>query len=128
VYPDSPLVPETAMQIATLNEWFATKDYDTRHALLPPEGVRLGDHLLRDGPASSRARGGEARVLRIVEAYQAINYREDVAETCTEARMFYPEDTDVRRACGGRPWPERLARRARPSAGESAASRRVPPR
>jgi hypothetical protein len=39
----------------------------------------------------------------MVEAYQAINYREDVAETCTEARRFYPQDGEVRRLCGAAP-------------------------
>jgi outer membrane protein assembly factor BamD len=131
VYPDSPLVPETGKQIATLNEWFATKDYDTgmhyfRRKAYDSAIIYFRDvtRLFPGTPAAKRA------YLRIVEAYQAINYREDVAETCTEARKFYPEDTDVRRACGGAPvaGTDSAAARAAGAPAESAASRRVPPR
>jgi outer membrane protein assembly factor BamD (BamD/ComL family) len=41
--------------------------------------------------------------LRLLEAYRAINYKEDVAETCTEARKFYPDDAEVRQACASVP-------------------------
>lgn len=104
VYPDSPLVPEVGRQITTLNEWFATKDYDTgmhyfRRKAYDSAIIYFRDvtRLFPGTPAAKRA------YLRMVEAFRAINYREDVAETCTEARKFYPEDGDVRRACGGAP-------------------------
>ncbi len=49
-------------------------------------------------PGTPRAK---ASYLKLLDAYRKINYREDVTETCTEARKFYPDDTDVARACSG---------------------------
>lgn len=131
VYPDSPLVPETGKQIAMLNEWFATKDYDTgmhyfRRKAYDSAIIYFRDvtRLFPGTPAAKRA------YLRIVESYQAINYREDVAETCAEARKFYPADADVRRACGGAPVAGADSAAARPPAVTAAdsAAPRVPPR
>ena len=55
--------------------------------------MKIGEHLLV----------GIGSNLRLLDAYQAIKYREDVAETCTEARKFYPDDAEIGRSCASVP-------------------------
>jgi outer membrane protein assembly factor BamD len=103
-YPDSPYVQRAGQQIAELNEMFARKDYDTglyylRRKAYDSAVIYFKD-VVRLYPGTPSAR---LAYLRMVDAYQAINYREDIAEVCTEARKFYPDDAAVRRACGAVP-------------------------
>lgn len=102
LYPESPLVPATGREIAKLNDWFARKDFETGMHYLRRKAYDSAIIYLKDVtrlyPGTPTAKQA---YLRLVDAYGAIRYKEDVAETCTEARKFYPEDGDVRQACGG---------------------------
>lgn len=100
LYPDSPLSAESGKQIATLNDWFATKDFDNgmhylRRKAYDPALIYFRDvvRLYPGTPAARRA------YFRMVEAYRAINYKEELAEVCTEMRRFYPTDAQVAREC-----------------------------
>ena len=103
-YPDSPFVQQAGQQIAELNEMFARKDYETGQHYLRRKAYDSAIIYFRDVvrlyPGTPSAR---LSYLRLVDAFKAINYREDIAETCTEARKFYPDDAGVRRACGAVP-------------------------
>ncbi|MGZ8412757.1 MAG: outer membrane protein assembly factor BamD [Gemmatirosa sp.] len=100
LYPESPLTAETGKQIAMLNEWFATKDYDTglhylRRKAYDPALIYFRDvvRLYPGTPAARRA------YFRMIESYRAINYREELTEVCAEMRRFYPNDAEVDRSC-----------------------------
>ena len=104
LYPDSKLVPEAGKRIAHLNAMFAQKDYDTGDYYMRRKAYDSAVIYFRDVtrlyPGTPAARES---YLRMVEAFRAINYKEDVAETCTEARKFYPTDPDITRACASVP-------------------------
>jgi outer membrane assembly lipoprotein YfiO len=104
LYPDSPMSAEAGKQIQTLNDWFATKDYDNgmhylRRKAYDPALIYFRDvvRLYPGTPAARRA------YLRMVDAYKAINYKEELAEVCAEMRRFYPTDADVARECPAAP-------------------------
>jgi len=103
-YPDSPVAADARKQVATLEQWFATKDYDNGmhylrrkaydSAILYFKGVTVRY------PQTPRARDA---YLRLVEAYRAIRYTEDARETCATLHRTYPGDRDVRAHCGPGP-------------------------
>ena len=100
LYPGSPLTAETGKQITMLNEWFATKDFDTgmhyfRRKAYDPALIYFRDvvRLYPGTPAARRA------YFRMLESYRAINYKEEQAELCAEMRRFYPTDAEVAQAC-----------------------------
>ena len=101
-YPDSPFAKEAATQIASLNEMFARKDFENGEHYLRRKAYDSAIIYFRDVtrlyPGTPSAR---ASYLKLLDAYRKINYREDVTETCTEARKFYPDDPAIGRACSG---------------------------
>lgn len=100
LYPDSKLVPEAGKQIAQLNDWFARKDLENGEHYLRRKAYDSAIIYFRDivrlYPGTPAAK---TSYLHLLAAYKAINYREDIAETCTEARRFYPTDADIGRVC-----------------------------
>lgn len=102
LYPDSKLVPVAGKEIATLNAMFAAKDFEAgeyylRRKAYDPALIYYKD-VTRLYPGTPSAR---LSYLRMLQAYRAINYKEEMAETCVEARKFYPDDAEVQRACTG---------------------------
>jgi outer membrane protein assembly factor BamD len=101
-YPESPYAREAATQIAALNEMFARKDYENGEHYLRRKAYDSAIIYYRDVtrlyPGTPSAK---ASYLRMLDAYRRINYREEIQETCTEARKFYPEDPEIGRACNG---------------------------
>jgi len=104
LYPDSKLVPVAGERIADLNARFAQKDYDAGDYYMRRKYYDSAIIYFRDVtrlyPGTPAAKQS---YLRMVEAFRAINYKEDIAEICTEARKFYPTDADVTRACASVP-------------------------
>ena len=104
LYPDSKLVPKAGERIAHLNEMFAQKDYETGDYYMRRKAWDSAVIYFRDVtrlfPGTPSAKQS---YLRLLEAFRKINYKEDIAETCTEARKFYPNDGDVGRACASVP-------------------------
>jgi outer membrane protein assembly factor BamD len=101
LYPDSPRRPEGERAIRRLEEWFATKDYDTgmhyfRRKAYDSAIIYFKD-VVKNHPETVKARDAN---LRLVESYRAIRYREDAAEVCTALGQKYPSDRDVRGLCG----------------------------
>jgi outer membrane protein assembly factor BamD len=107
LYPDSKLKPEADQQIKRLEEWFATKDYETgmhyfrRHAF--DSAIIYFRDVVKDHPETDKAREAQ---LRLVESYRAIHYREDANEVCTALQKSFPNDREVREACGTAPLPQ----------------------
>ena len=100
IYPNSPLREAAEQRAAKLEQWFATKDYNTgmyylRRKAYDPAILYFRD-VIRLYPNTPRTR--EA-YLRLVQAFRAIKYREDARETCTAVRQLYPTDREVATAC-----------------------------
>lgn len=101
LYPNSPVTVQGDKELAKLDEWFATKDYETgRHYLKRKaydSAIIYFKDVIRLHPAAPKTR--EA-YLRLHEAYTAINYKDDARDTCEAARKNYPTDREVRQLCG----------------------------
>ena len=104
LYPESPLVPQAAQHLTTLDEWFATKDYETGYHYLKRKAydsaIIYFKDVIRLHPNAKKTR--EA-YLRLHDAYGAINYRDDARDLCTEMHKNYPGDRDVLKTCGAAP-------------------------
>jgi outer membrane protein assembly factor BamD len=101
LYPNSPLIPKAEEQLARLDEWFATKDFETGYHYLKRKAYDSSIIYFKDviklHPEAKKTR--EA-YLRLLDAYHAINYKEDARELCDQMRTKYPNDRDVKDACG----------------------------
>jgi outer membrane assembly lipoprotein YfiO len=101
LFPNSPLIPRANQQIAKLDEWFATKDYETGYHYLKRKAydsaIIYFKDVIRLHPTAPKAR--EA-YLRLHQSYRAINYRDDARDLCDAMRKAYPTDRDVMRECG----------------------------
>jgi len=102
LYPTSPLVPKAQKELADLENWFATKNYDAglfylRRKAFDSAILYFKDVLTR-WPNSPTAKETS---LRLVEAYKAIRYREDASDLCTQLRRKYANDGVVKETCSG---------------------------
>ena len=107
--------------ILELEQWFATKEYETglfyfrRKAY--DSGIIYFTNVIERWPHVPRARDA---LLRLAESYRAIRYREELDETCTRLRATWPSDAEVSETCrgtrmvadtaGARPIPESSSR------------------
>jgi outer membrane protein assembly factor BamD len=126
--PDSPLIPEARKEIATLENWFAIKNYGNamyylRDKAYDPANIYL-KYILETWPDAPKAKDAG---LRLVESYRAIRYTEEANEICAALRTKYPTDPEVGRTCP--PPPASAAKPATsapvkpPTAGDSTAAR-----
>jgi outer membrane protein assembly factor BamD len=93
---------ETARrEIAELEQWFATKNYETGRFYFRQKAfdsaILYFKYVIDRWPHVPRARDA---LLRLAESYKAIRYRDDYTDTCTKLRQTYPGDPDVARICG----------------------------
>jgi outer membrane protein assembly factor BamD len=100
IYPNSPLREPAERRASKLEQWFATKDYDTgmyylRRKAYDPAILYFRD-VIRLYPNTPKTR--EA-YLRLVQSYRAIRYRDDARETCMAVRQLFPSDREVGTAC-----------------------------
>jgi outer membrane assembly lipoprotein YfiO len=104
LYPDSDLAERARRELAELDQWFATKNYETglyyfrRKAY--DSALLYFRLVVQRWPQVPRVRDA---LLRIAESSQEIRYREDYVETCTKLRQSYPGDADVVRVCADAP-------------------------
>ena len=104
LYPDSELKDEAERQMGRLQEWFASKDYESglyyfRRKAFDSAIIYFKD-VVKNYPQTAKSR--EA-YLRLAESYEAIRYREDKKEVCTTLQEKYPSDREVTRTCGAPP-------------------------
>jgi outer membrane protein assembly factor BamD len=101
-YPDSPLRDSAVKQIERLDEWFGIKGYNNGVTYLKRKAYDSSIIYFRDVvksyPKTDAARKSQ---IRLVQAYRAIKYKEDVAETCGSLEKAHPGDKDVAKACRG---------------------------
>ena len=104
LYPDSPLRKDTDSELKRLDEWFATKDFDTGDAYFRRKAYDSAIIYFRDVvknyPNTDRARQA---MIRMVTAYRSpiMNYKEDAREVCATLRAVYPSDAESLKACEG---------------------------
>lgn len=101
LYPDSPILPRANQEITRLDNWFATKDYETGYHYFRRKAydsaIIYFKDVIRLHPNATKTR--EA-YLRLHESYQAIKYRDDARDLCEAMRKAYPSDREVRQECG----------------------------
>lgn len=106
-YPDSPLVDKAKAEIDKLNEWFAIKSYDAGMFYLKRDAydsaIIYFNDVVNGYPQTEHAR---MALLRLVEAYGKIGYKEEVAETCSTLRSKYAGNSEVKEACASVPAPQ----------------------
>ena len=100
LYPNSALRPDIERRVVRLEQLMATKDYETgmyylRRKFYDPAVLYFKD-VIRKYPDSGRARDS---YIRLVQAYRAIKYRDDLKETCDLARERYPGDAEFNSLC-----------------------------
>lgn len=104
LYPDSELKDAAEKQMGTLQEWFASKDYESglyyfRRRAYDSAIIYFKD-VVKNHPQTAKSR--EA-LLRLAESYEAIRYREDKKEVCTTLQERFPSDREVALTCGSPP-------------------------
>lgn len=101
LYPDTELKDEAEKAIGDLQEWFATKDYESgmyyfRRKAWDSAIIYFKD-VVKNFPQTARSRDA---YLRLADAYDAINYRDDKKDVCATLAQKYPRDPEVRETCG----------------------------
>lgn len=126
--PDSPLIPAARKEIATLENWFAIKNYDVAMYYLRDKGydqaVIYLRYVLETWPDAPKAKDAG---LRLVEIYRVLRYTPEAEETCSALRSKYSTDPQVVRTCPPPPVsatkPATSAPVKPPTAGDSTAAR-----
>ncbi len=104
LYPDSPRKKDTEAELLRLEEWFATKDFETgdgyfRRKAYDSAIIYFRD-IVKNFPNTDKAR---LAMIRMVQAYRSplMNYKEDAKEVCATLRSLYPTDKQVGVVCQG---------------------------
>ena len=94
-------------EIADLEQWFATKNYETGMFYFRMKAydsaILYFKYVVERWPNVARARDA---LLRLAESYKAIKYRDDYADACTKLRQAFPGDREIARVCGDAKAPE----------------------
>lgn len=100
LYPDSEWKDSATKQLAVLQEWFATKDYESGMHYMRRKAYDSAIIYMRDVvtkfPSTARSRDA---YLRLAQAYEAIKYKDDKADVCKTLREKYPNDPEVAAIC-----------------------------
>ncbi len=100
-YPESPFAVRARGDLSRLDEWFATKDYDTGYLYLKRKAfdsaIIYFKDVIRLHPNAAKTR--EA-YLRLLEAYRTIHYTEDARDLCATMLTAYPQDRETLHDCG----------------------------
>jgi outer membrane protein assembly factor BamD len=106
LYPTSARLDDARREIAQLEDWFAIKNYESGMFYFRQKGydsaIIYFRYVLDRWPTAGHARDA---LLRLAEAYRAIHYREDYAESCSRLRQSYPNDREVLDICAAAPAP-----------------------
>lgn len=102
VFPDSPYADSAQRKLAELDEWFATKDFETGMHYIRRKAYDSALIYLRavvtEYPNTDVARRSMLEMVRVFRL-PVMNYVEDAAEICEALRAGFPTDPDVLAAC-----------------------------
>jgi len=100
LYPDSEWKDSASKQLGILQEWFATKDYESGMHYMRRKAYDSAIIYMRDVvtkyPNTAKSRDA---MLRLAEAYGAIKYKDDKADVCKTLKEKYPKDREVAATC-----------------------------
>lgn len=100
-YPDARASQVAAARVRQLNDWFARKDYETGVFYFRRGGYNSAIVYFRGVIAQyPQAAVVPDAFVRLVRAYRALEYREELEETCATLRQFYGGRRDVQEECG----------------------------
>lgn len=108
LHPDSPLADTARARAVRIDEWLATKDYETAMHYIRRRAFDSAILYLRDVvaqyPDTEKAKDA---MLRLVETYRRpqLRYREDAEEVCATLRAGFPTDPEVLELCKASPGP-----------------------
>lgn len=102
IFPDSPFADSAKRELNRLDEWFATKDYETgihyarRRAY--DSAILYFQDVVKNYPNTDKARQSMLQLVRIYRL-PVLNYTEDAEEVCSALRAGFPTDPDVLAVC-----------------------------
>jgi outer membrane protein assembly factor BamD len=99
-YPDTPAAARARQRIADLEEWFARKDFKSAEYYYRLKAYDSAILYLKSIAATyPRASVTPKVLLKLVDAYRALGYVEDLQETCGYIRRFHPTTPGVDASC-----------------------------
>jgi outer membrane protein assembly factor BamD len=99
-YPESNAAKRGQLRITELNERFASKAYKSAMFYFRLKAYDSAILYLKDLVATHpRTAVVPQALIRLVQAYRALGYREDVQETCEYIRRFHPRAPNMREVC-----------------------------
>lgn len=99
-YPDSPVAARARLRVRTLEESFAVKEFKAAQFYFRLKAYDSAILYLKDLAANyPRASVTPQALLVLVRAYKAVNYPEDIAETCGYIRRYHPTTEGVDALC-----------------------------
>jgi outer membrane protein assembly factor BamD len=99
-YPNHPAAKRAQSKIADLNEQFAYKEYRAALYYFRLKAYDSAILYLKDVVATyPRAAVAPDALIRLVQAYRILGYKEDVRETCGYIRRFHPKAPGSGKAC-----------------------------
>jgi outer membrane protein assembly factor BamD len=103
-YPGSSAAKRGQVRIAELNERFATKEFKAGMFYYRLKAYDSAILYLKDVVATyPKAAIVPEALVKLVQAYKALGYREDVQETCGYIRRFHPRAPQVGEVCPSKP-------------------------
>jgi outer membrane protein assembly factor BamD len=103
-YPGTPAADRGQKKIGALQEWFALKQYKAAQYYLRYKAYDSAILYLKDLVATyPRASIAPEALLRLIEAYRRLGYKEDVREACGYLRRFHAQAPGVAEACPAEP-------------------------
>ena len=103
-YPGSTAASRAQLRIGELNERFATKTYKAAMFYFRLKAYDSAILYLKDLVATYPKAGVvPAALVKLVQAYKALGYREDVQETCGYIQRFHPRAPQVGEVCPSKP-------------------------
>jgi len=101
-YADSDAAKQAQARIAELNDKFAVKAYKSAQYYMRLKAYDSAIIYLKDLVVSyPRAAIVPAALVKLIAAYRALNYQEDVQETCEYLRKYHATDAEAIRTCAG---------------------------
>jgi outer membrane protein assembly factor BamD len=99
-YPDSPAAKRAQQRTTELNERFASKEYKAALFYFRLKAYDSAILYLKDLVATyPKASVVPEALVKLVQAYRALGYREDVQETCGYIRRFHPRAPKAGEVC-----------------------------
>ncbi|HEY3219582.1 MAG TPA: outer membrane protein assembly factor BamD [Gemmatimonadales bacterium] len=99
-FPDSDAAARARAHVRSLENQFAEKTYKTGIFYLRRKAwdsaIIYFKDVIANYPTAQRASDA---LLRLVDSYRAIGYKQELQETCEHLRRFYPHATGLDRTC-----------------------------